>query len=81
MNDWTNAVKAGVIAAVNAATTLILATLVFLNVTVDLDKFALLSVAVEGFVNTLLGLWILLTYRNSPTRASASVLKAKGLTP
>jgi hypothetical protein len=61
MQDWTNAVKAAVVAFANAWIGLILAIAVFVGWEPDLDAFAGLSLAIETFVNAAAGLWILLT--------------------
>lgn len=76
-NDWTNAIKAGVIALVNTGMALLMAVLVFTDITVDLNNFAILSVAVEAFVNSALGLWIAFTYRMSPSRIPDGEVAAK----
>lgn len=56
----TNAVKANVIALVNAALALVVAFGVDLS-----DKQ---QVALVGLVNAALSLWVVLTYKNSPKR-------------
>jgi hypothetical protein len=56
----TNATKAAIIAAVNAALALVLA---FGVPVTDLQ-----TAAITGFANTILGLWVAFTYKNSPKR-------------
>lgn len=79
--DWTNAIKAAVVALVNTGMALLLAVLVFANIAIDIDAFAILSLAVEAFINSALAFWILLTYRNSPARAQDHLLVERGLKP
>jgi hypothetical protein len=80
-SEWTNAVKATVVAAVNAFMGLVLALAIFFNLDISVENYAAVSLAVATFVNTIAGLWILLTYRDSPTRATPEVLEQRGLTP
>lgn len=81
MGDWTNAVKAAVIALVNSFMVLILAVTIFAGLDVNVEAYAGLQLAVTGFVNTLLALWVLFTYRNSPARATHEQLQKRGLKP
>lgn len=79
--DFTNAVKAGVIAVINTGMALGLATAVMLGWSPDLEQFSVMSVSLEAFVNALLGLWVVLTYKNSPTRASTRTLRNRSAQP
>lgn len=68
MPKLTNAVKAAIIATVNAG----IAVLIFVG-GVDLDEA---QVAVlDVFVNAVLGLWLALSYQESPTRIPGGVLQ------
>jgi hypothetical protein len=79
--EWTNAVKMGVALLVNTMMGLALSSAIFLGLNVDEQAFAGLSLAVDAFVNAALGLWIIITYRQSPARATKSVLESRGLKP
>lgn len=75
--DWTNAVKAAVVAVVNTGVALIIATAVMLGVTTDAQQVAVITASIDAFVNAALSLWIVLSYKNSPTRATERTLKAR----
>lgn len=80
MNDWTNAVKAGVIAVVNTGMALALTSAIFLGWEPNIEAFSALSFALEAFVNSALGLWMLLTYKLSNARIrDPKTLKERGL--
>lgn len=79
--EWTNAVKMGVALVVNTGLGLAFAIAVFVGVEVDTDKFAAVTLATDLFVNSVMALWIILTYRNSPARARPAVLIERGLKP
>lgn len=82
--DWTNAVKAGIVAAVNAALALALATAVMLGWHPDINAFSVFSASLDAFINAVMALWVVFTYKDSPTRATTRTLRdrsgARGLT-
>lgn len=79
--EWTNAVKAAVIAVVNTFVALVTSIILLMGFEIDLQALAGVTIAIDAFVNAAAVLWILLTYRDSPARAQSSVLKDRGLKP
>lgn len=80
MQDWTNAVKAGVSLAVVTAMDLLLAIAVILGLDVSVEQWSALTLALNAFVAAALGLWILLTRQNSPLRVTDEVRREEPLT-
>jgi uncharacterized membrane protein len=64
----TNATKAGIIAAVSPVVALAVEIAVIFGAEVTAEQTATITVAATGFVNAMLGLWVALTYKNSPKR-------------
>lgn len=79
MNDWTNAIKAGVSLAVMTLIDLILAIAVIAGVQLDPEQWAALGLAVNAFVGAVLGLWVIFTHTRSPIRVSDDVRRADPL--